>query len=1097
MFLKAELGWLPGFPIGKQRGIVKWVSVPSDGNQGPKQIELDRQQLHRAGYNYTKLVCHFPRVLPRLVETVEWWKQGVSNILGWLNDAIHKGKSLPVSLLTEENHYSPGAIKLAGQLATDNPKLRHFVATLSWVHYLSPRDFGNALRWARDNAATIALLGDAMQGTEGILEPLVLWELVRRDGTRLVQPLIRFFGERRSYTCPTHGSEEFRNRLRFLLGELREHKRLEELPVLPRPDLTEHLRRFSQWLIQQDEGTRRRALGLLDLVLSLSLLDPWERWWTSCGDAIKRIRTLEAARPFLETSQLKELKGRIHQVNQTVNRLAAVFPPQIHIDSVIECVQSTSLPSRKSFHQAVVTNMRLLPESNRKVFTRAAFLWHWCRLETVHGSKLTEYLREFRSYQQTYAEHERLLGPWTYNFEEWEDPNLRRWLPTDPVMDQHQWRAAFKALARFAEGYEDPLTFDEAEWICVLAPFSRSAEETCERFRALCAAQLTRPWHSWESLISFTSRLSTSADDFAKLFGILDKSEATQSLDTQDLIKLQTKLERAGWTTLLRTAILGGKAKDVVYLHHLTKVFSALSHAIAPPPAPSDPTVPEWAAAYPTDVRRALVCLNAATPDAQALGARILKDVFPDSGRVQEEIEAIEKQIRLRPADDRLKVRLANLTRRQAVVSSPRESQIHKAIERIDRATCSAVLSTWRAKLEAELASAVRSMLKIDGGVSWLFETKHLQAWFSALELTGSTKALALDLFRRRCQPPPWSLHDHPANRAFLKKMKAQGLDMAPWLESGKAWEWKTRNGLRLTVRFEEDPLEIFQMGAYFDTCLSPGSFNFFSVFANAADVNKKVLFARDQRNLVVGRCLLALSDAGGILVFRPYCHDFEAGFAQYVNSLAADLAKHMGTIVVPRGSISTLVSTDWYDDGPQDLCDRFTCLHENSEFRRALPTVELTSLRALIDEAFDPLPVNSLSLSLILDLSEFEERPELVLPLLRDIEQAHGLAEELWHRVVSRLHRVGAQEAARRMLRQHLVPIVQKQRWLNIKIGQTIAAIDPSMAVRLVRQTRERGVRRDEDESVEGRREILATAYRLLGREKKAAALMPKEPFT
>ena len=64
-----------------------------------------------------------------------------------------------------------------------------------------------------------------------------------------------------------------------------------------------------------------------------------------------------------------------------------------------------------------------------------------------------------------------------------------------------------------------------------------------------------------------------------------------------------------------------------------------------------------------------------------------------------------------------------------------------------------------------------------------------------------------------------------------------------------------------VTVSLEDDPIHVMHMGTPFQTCLSPDDFNFFSAISNAADINKRVIFARDSKKQVVGRCLLALSD--------------------------------------------------------------------------------------------------------------------------------------------------------------------------------------------------------------------------------------------
>ena len=55
-------------------------------------------------------------------------------------------------------------------------------------------------------------------------------------------------------------------------------------------------------------------------------------------------------------------------------------------------------------------------------------------------------------------------------------------------------------------------------------------------------------------------------------------------------------------------------------------------------------------------------------------------------------------------------------------------------------------------------------------------------------------------------------------------------------------------------MRLERDPLSILQLGNYFDTCLSFGAFNAFSTVANACELNKRVVYAVDDRGFVLVR---------------------------------------------------------------------------------------------------------------------------------------------------------------------------------------------------------------------------------------------------
>ena len=167
--------------------------------------------------------------------------------------------------------------------------------------------------------------------------------------------------------------------------------------------------------------------------------------------------------------------------------------------------------------------------------------------------------------------------------------------------------------------------------------------------------------------------------------------------------------------------------------------------------------------------------------------------------------------------------------------------------------------------------------------------------------------------------------------------MRARGVDPGPWLDDA-AHVVTAGDGRPVELALCSDPLEVFAMGAHFDTCLAPDGCNFFSVVTNAADVNKRVLYAR-RDGQVVGRCLLALTDASHILTFNAYAHDGRLELERLVRAHAEALAARMGTHLAARGRVSTLLGRDWYDDGAVDLVGRYDALAKE-DFARALAAV-------------------------------------------------------------------------------------------------------------------------------------------------------------
>ena len=1096
MFLKAELGWLPGFPAACRAGKLIWVSVPRRGEEGIRQFELDREALHRATYTRSKLVHRFRRALPKLVDDAEWWQEGTRRILDWAKGPIHEGAAIPMSLVSEPNAFSAHAIKEAKELVDAVPTMRPIVGALSWMTYLHPGDFLAGVKWCRGNRAALEVMSDAAPPEERIVRTLAAWEVARRVGAERTAALMAWLGDRRAYSCATSAGA-FKH---WAFGVIRDAERLAQkrgadakdcltFPEAPGSG-ARHLVRFLYWLLEIDHSNARRTLELLDPVFPADLYDRWESWWSELQQGQRELLRLPD----------QPVQSKAKAIRKTLERRVRSSPPAFHTEVVINSLQMAARPTLQGLQGPIRRALNVLPIMCKQSYARPAFLANWVRGAAPHAGRMPMFLREFQRFAAAPLDSGQLFGPWEQFFRVWEvggptwceDPTVEL---LESSFNAAETRRAFGTLARSLEGAETPLTEWGVNWCFHLARMSASVEVACELLNAVKAASGFADYPD-EDLLKLVDKVARDAEEFAALHAVLDKSGIANREDFDCLRRLLQALEKAGWGELIRRAIQQKQIKQFVSLASLNQACRNVGASAPPPTVPVNPRTPGWAKAYPADVQKALAVLDGVSPNAEKSARRALKPLFYDSSRIDDEIRAIEEQLADRPDADRLQKRLLNLKARRARPEPPRAGQVRKAVERIERLAYQAVVGEWRQATEARLREVLPAVLGSSGDVSVLFEARHAECFTAALKLSGASRALALELYRRRCGPPPWGMEDHPANVAFVRRMTKRGFNLSPWVDKQPAQRWLAANGTELEIGFEDDPLEVFQMGSHFDTCLSAHSFNYFSVFTNASDINKKVLFARDLRGRVMGRCLFAISDAGGILTFHPYCHDDKLGFADFVRQTARRLAAAMGTVVATRGPVATLVGAEWYDDGPVDLCGRFPALEDGSAFRRTLPTVALDEVRLLVTEAFAPLSINSLTLAMLVDLSEFEERPELVLPFIADLQKCEGLSCSQWGQVIECLIKAGAETAAVRLVRQRVVSVYQREsvrerrghlRWLS-----AIARVDAATAMWAFRKSRQRFVRRDADEPEE-RKQLLATILRRLGRKKKAEALLAR----
>ena len=161
----------------------------------------------------------------------------------------------------------------------------------------------------------------------------------------------------------------------------------------------------------------------------------------------------------------------------------------------------------------------------------------------------------------------------------------------------------------------------------------------------------------------------------------------------------------------------------------------------------------------------------------------------------------------------------------------------------------------------------------------------------------------------------------HPDNIRFLESLTARGADADAWLAlRPRRYPCAGAAGERVHLWLERDPLHILQMGNYFDTCLSFDDFNAFSTVANACELNKRVVYARDGAGHIVGRKLIGISEAGALVGFRTYTSltgkaenaILRAAFHHYAAAFASDC----GLALADTGTVPMLFAEAWYDDG-------------------------------------------------------------------------------------------------------------------------------------------------------------------------------------
>jgi hypothetical protein len=465
--------------------------------------------------------------------------------------------------------------------------------------------------------------------------------------------------------------------------------------------------------------------------------------------------------------------------------------------------------------------------------------------------------------------------------------------------------------------------------------------------------------------------------------------------DIKSLFQRFSEQSRISFTRILKA--IPGKARMLgVWLamnrsSRLELLENALIFSSASPRFPPDvPPVPSWASRFPSSLAPALGRLASIHPDAEAVASRLLSKDFPDPVELERTIRYLEKH---QDESPQLAKRLQTLKERLSApplkLSSLRQKHL---MDKLEHATWFWALESWVAEAEADMTARLQSIVGMELLPEAFLEPRAMLSIAAMAQLSGQSRELGRRLLQLRAGPPPWDFREEPANKAFIAHMQEQGLNLEPWL---KGWSKEIEvEGKRIRLELEQDPLEILWMGEHFQSCLSFGGCNFFSVISNIVDINKKVLYGRLDGKVML-RCLLALNDEGGLFQFNLYRHLKADNLETVVGEALDELAAALKTVRRSQGRVSQLVAKEWYDDGVLYGGRDFHEGMERSLLIR-LETCPPQELDQLVPLLFGGLPLNVLTAGMLLAFEVVRQRPVLLERLLPFLLSMHP-EDERW----------------------------------------------------------------------------------------------------
>ncbi len=990
--LANELGWLCGYPTGPLQGGLGWQVMPTD--DAPWTLVVDRDRLHQANWAMRQIHRDHLAVLESVLdEPPARWRARTQRTLDLLGEPVHEGSLAPDPWSAEEL-WEP---RLRDRARVLPAALRPLAQALGWRWPAAPASARLILdvleqapeRWAR-----------LLARTDGLRLAMLLCGWMVQDRPERVEPALTLL------LLPTDGVVSWREHHSWcaaLLKQVDRQSEPENQPAVADEPWESLLEQQLVALAGLRRSERRRGLAAMALLRPPAAEN--QAWWRRYRALQEDVAELPEAPPSSRKRRKASLPdGWRDSLRARITTLQDDVPMPWRTTEALLAVSAVARSERLG--PLLLEKLPLL-RPLEGLDAVAAFLVAWTIPE--EGPRLRRHVaRWIRSLERAVA-CER-LAQWSLVWDE----ELKLWSTrTPPFPSRPRWRPLLEPDDTLMDN-DEVATGRFYDWLDAEPRVMSSlrAQKLAEIFALTADPELA------------LRALEAQADDWLhteNLKALIVICGALTAARVRPLINdgSTALAPLAGAVSWLSARGHAGRLERLPLrdLIELGRALALLETCGASPPDLADCSEDtRWIMDFPPALHPVLTDLARWRPDAARWAAQARDELSPPDPCLDQEIAAIEARISPEDGDTPLRRRLASLRARRAGPRGLDARQTRKLAERAIATADRALMVSFLEPTRAHAQSALRVTLGLDTLPDWLARPDLIQAAAALSDTSGEIRALAFRVLRRRAGPPPWDLREEAPNQRFLEGLRGRGVNVEPWLAE-RQLQVAMPGGGPVTLSLEPDPLEILQMGAHFGTCLTPGNANYYSAVVNAADINKRVVYARGPDGRVVGRCLLALTDAGDLLAFEPYCHRAELDFRAQMASFAEGLARDMGVTVLGEGEVRRLMATRWYDDGPQDLFGAKGRLAPEGPLATHLETLEADALLPTLRAELHPSRLDASALSRLIALPVVQRRADLLLTLAPEIRAARALSMLDRACAAAALMRAGERTQARLLL--------------------------------------------------------------------------------
>jgi len=1090
MYIKRDLDLFIGYP-----GINgKWITHP-EGKEA-SEVVITREHIHKATFTINKLVRDFPKALPKIVGDVDKWSDRYKNLLELLKQSIHNETVLPESLTKINPSFGDFEKKLHNKIVRDNPEIINIINCFSWLTILTPETFKDALVWLDNYSEYLEKIHANYSNQEGLQFIVKLWRLSKIVEEKRIKAILIWASHSRINDIVMDQGHQYSNLVDTSLGR----KRTDPVPGIPKARFGSDFRKWINCISVLDSQTAKRSIDLFNLICDISFIDRWEDWWHSLDKFISMAENMPRG-----LSRHNPLTVKLNNIREKIKCIGNNTPPVIKSKYMFNSIVKWSQNGNISRYKKIYGVLEGVPKEYNNVPYRLVFLIYWDKMieqRDISKQKIIDsIIDEFNKFIKSEEDFESAIKPWKDVINSWQTScEDRSYFYTiddeiiDEDTDQKSARMIFSLLRQLYRDKRFGEFFGNEERIFVLVCLFIPEEHVLDCFFELRKYGISKTYISKDILMLSKE---VTAGDYSR-FGCVTKG----LLDNVDryydparvLMPIIKMCGNHHYKNFVADAIAAGQIKTMCTIALESGIVELFGEKTAQIPPPMLDVDMGWIDRYPKELHEELIRLAYYDKNAVKTANRLLSKYYPDHELLKKEID--ELVIKINNVEDRegfLKLRIDKLKRR--LTEEPAklgEVKLNNLAKKIKHAAMMGLLERFKEESNWIFKKCLTSNLNIDGLPDWLERRDVQEAILSSVTLDIEFRRIVIMILKRRASNMPWDFRDVDANREFIERMKSINVDVYSWIDGDDKLIKKLNNGEEIVFSIERDPIEIFNMGKYFKTCLSPGGINFFSVFSNIVDINKQVIYGRTRDGHVRARALIALNDDGGILTFYPYCNDNKINFKDVLKEFVHDLAVKMNTVVMSKGTVSTLIAPKWYDDGPRDLVGEFPFAKKGSEFRKSLFKWDTDELLTNMEKAVEPIGLNERTIPIFISMPEIRECSKLATVLFPFVLKLNLISDSFYN-YIQALIELEMTDMLQKLLPKivdHVLSIYEENNYWSIRNWiEVLLEISPAKALYILKRTRSPHCRNWEDE--EGEKTAAAgMAYLKFNRPKQAVKM-------